>query len=147
MSAHVRLRRNWLCFASRNILLPLQPGSCLLCEGCVRLWSGCPSSLQICSWFTPGESHAQMQLLFNKWQISLSATFPLPSLSSLRLQVKFNPTQKFLVPPTCLHSVYSHDMQHDHPLFHPASTYFFTQLSFFSPPFRASYPLLSMWHR
>lgn len=70
------------------------------------LWGLCKAlvpflpTAQICSWFTAGKSHAPTQLQFNKGQISLPATlpFPLPSLSLLSLQLKFNTTQQFLVP-------------------------------------------------
>ena len=131
MRAHMCLCTSGHAFPLDILLLPLHPGSCPLCEGCVRLWFWFSSSPQICSWLPPGESHAQAQLLLNKWQTSLSATLPipLPSLSLLSLQLKFNTTQQFLVPPTCLHSVYSHDIKHDH-LFHPASTSFFSVLIF-----------------
>ena len=103
-----------------------------------------PTDLQL---IMPVESHAQTQLLLNKWQISFSAAlpFPLRSTSLLSLQLKFHTTQQFLVPPTCLQSVYSHDMQHDHPLFHPASTSFFTQFFFFSLHFWTSCLILSAW--
>lgn len=99
-----------------------------LWESCVRLWLWFLSFPQICSWFTAGKSHAPTQLLFNKGQISLP--FPLPSLSLLSLQFKFNITQQFLVPQR-LHTIYSHDMQHDCLPFYPASTSFYTQFFFF----------------
>lgn len=98
--SHMCLWHNWSGFPSWDLLLPLHPGSCPLCEGCLRLWLWFLPSPQICSWFTAGKSHAPTQLQFNKGQISLPATlpFPLPSLSLLRLQLKFNITQQFLVP-------------------------------------------------
>lgn len=66
-------------------------------------------------------------LISDRFPLSAALPFPLPLLSLL---LKFNRTQQFLVPPTCLHS-HSHDMQHDHLLSHPASTSFFTQFFFF----------------
>lgn len=92
MRAHMCLWHNRSCFSFWNLLLHLHPGSYPLCEGCVRLWFWFLSFPVVCSWFMPGQPHAQTQLLFNNWQISLSATllFPLPSLSLLSLQLKFN---------------------------------------------------------
>lgn len=58
--AHTCLWHNWSGFPSWNLLLPLQPGSCPLCEGCGRLWLWFSSSSQICSWFMAGKSHAQL---------------------------------------------------------------------------------------
>lgn len=54
----------------------------------------------------------------------------LPSLSLLSLQLKFNTTQQFLVPQH-VHTIYSHDMQHDSLSFYPDSTAFFIQFFFF----------------
>lgn len=106
MRAHMCLWHKWSRFPTWNLLLPLHPGSCTLCEGCVRLWFWFPSSPQVCSRFMPRESRAQTHLLFNKWQISLSTTLPflLPSLSdSIQHRSSLSPPR--------LHSIYSHDMQ------------------------------------
>lgn len=129
--AHTCLWLNWSGFPSWNLLLPLHPGSCPLCEGWVRLWLWLLSPPQISTWFMAGKSPAPTQLLFNKGQISLPSTLlsPISLTPYPSTQIQHNTAPP--CPPTCLHTNYSHDMQHDCLPFYPASVAFFTQFFFF----------------